>query len=58
MKPLSKNSALATAENGRDFRRFSAAIPAVRGGVNWYTFESLEGEIRTVRTIHYYHYQE
>jgi hypothetical protein len=56
MKPISKNGEQGTAENGGDFRRFSAAIPAVRGEVNWYTFESLAGEIRTVRRIHYYYY--
>jgi hypothetical protein len=48
---------LSTAENSANFLRFSAAKPAVGAGVNWYTFESLAGEIRTVRTIHYYHYQ-
>jgi len=46
---------LFTAENAAIFLRFSAAKPAVGAGVNWYTFESLAGEIRTVRTI-YYHY--
>jgi len=47
-----------TAENAIDFRRFSSAKPAGRSEVNWYTFESLAREIRTVRTIHYHHYQE
>jgi hypothetical protein len=56
MKPISKNGARATAENAREIRRFSAAIPAVRGEVNWYTFEALAGEIRTVRRIYYYRY--
>jgi hypothetical protein len=57
-KTTSENEAGWTAENSRDFLRFSAAKPAVGPVVNWYTFESLAGEIRTVRTIHYYHHQE
>jgi len=46
---------LPTAENAANFLRFSAAKPAIEAGVNWYTFESLAGEIRTVRTIYYYY---
>jgi hypothetical protein len=42
---------IGTAENSANFLRFSAAKPAVQGGVNWYTFESLAKEIRTVRTV-------
>jgi hypothetical protein len=55
MKNGRPNDLLPDAEISAIFLRFSAAKLAVGAGVNWYTFEALAGEIRTVRTIYYYY---
>jgi hypothetical protein len=57
-KQTSRMIEVPTAENAIDFRRFSSAKPAGRNEVNWYTFESLAREFRTVRTIYYHHYKK